>query len=176
MPSSDWKYCASGGTFATPGTVTALPVNVCMKNGFDGTKLYQLVYTAKDPYVLLTGTAAFRDVQPFFRYSAADDFGTPNPVANNVKWAIIRGSSQSGNFTRHLIFLGMNEDEAQRIANNDPRPSLEERYSTHDGYVAAVKAQRTMPPAKVTCWQDRRRLEWARNARRRCRPARTMAG
>jgi hypothetical protein len=29
---------------------------------------------------------------------------------------------------------------AQRLAANDPRPSLEERYGTHDGYVAAVKA------------------------------------
>jgi hypothetical protein len=30
--------------------------------------------------------------------------------------------------------------KAQRLANNDPRLSLEERYKTHDGYVAAVKA------------------------------------
>jgi hypothetical protein len=29
--------------------------------------------------------------------------------------------------------------KAQRLANGDPRPSLEERYKTHDGYVAAVK-------------------------------------
>jgi hypothetical protein len=30
--------------------------------------------------------------------------------------------------------------KAQRLAANDPRPSLEERYGTHDGYVAAVTA------------------------------------
>jgi hypothetical protein len=30
--------------------------------------------------------------------------------------------------------------KAQRLANNDPRLSLEERYGTHAGYVAAVKA------------------------------------
>lgn len=29
---------------------------------------------------------------------------------------------------------------AARIAAGDPRPSLEERYGTHNGYVAAVKA------------------------------------
>jgi hypothetical protein len=29
--------------------------------------------------------------------------------------------------------------KAQRLASNDPRPSLEERYETHAGYVAAVK-------------------------------------
>ena len=27
----------------------------------------------------------------------------------------------------------------ERRANNDPRPSLQERYGSHDGYVAAVK-------------------------------------
>ena len=29
--------------------------------------------------------------------------------------------------------------KAERLANNDPRPSLEERYADHAGYVAAVK-------------------------------------
>ena len=35
-----------------------------------------------------------------------------NPLAGSIRWAIIRGSSQSGNFTRHFIFLGMNQDES----------------------------------------------------------------
>jgi hypothetical protein len=29
--------------------------------------------------------------------------------------------------------------KADRVAAGDPRPSLEERYRNHDGYVAAVK-------------------------------------
>ena len=29
--------------------------------------------------------------------------------------------------------------KAERIANSDPRPSLEERYGDHAGYVAAIK-------------------------------------
>jgi hypothetical protein len=123
VPNGDWMYCG-GGTFAAPLPVTTLPVQVCMRNGFDPTKLYQIVYTAKDPYVLGAGTAAFRDVQSFFRYETADDFGTPNPVADAVKKAIIRGSSQSGNFTRHLIFLGMNEDEKGRIVHEGAWPLI----------------------------------------------------
>jgi hypothetical protein len=124
VPNSDWKYCG-GGTFAAPLPVTTLPVNVCLKApGFDATKLYQLVYTAKDPYVLGAGTAAFRDVQSFFRYSTVDDFGTANPVANKVTSAIIRGVSQSGNFTRHFIFLGMNEDEQGRIVHEGAWPLI----------------------------------------------------
>jgi hypothetical protein len=123
IPNSDWKFCG-GGTFAAPTPVTTLPVQLCLKDGFDATKLYQLVYTAKDPYMLGAGTAAFRDVGSFFRYAAADDFGTPNPIANGIKKAIIRGSSQSGNFTRHLIHIGMNEDEAGRIVHDGAWPLI----------------------------------------------------
>jgi len=124
IANSDWKFCGAGSTFASATAVTVLPVNVCLKDGFDPTKLYQLVYTVKDPYVLGAGTAAFRDVQSFFRYASADDFGTPNPVAKAVKWAIVRGSSQSGNFTRHFIHLGMNQDEAGRIVHEGAWPLI----------------------------------------------------
>ena len=123
VANADWKFCG-GGTFASPTPLTKLPVMVCMRNGFDETKLYQLVYTAKDPYVLGAGTAAFRDVQSFFRYATADDFGTPNPLAGAIKWAIIRGVSQSGNFTRHYIFLGMNEDESGRLVHDGAWPLI----------------------------------------------------
>src|SRR6266853_744389 len=123
IPNSDWKFCG-GGTFAAPTPVTTLPVQLCLKDGFDATKLYQLTYTAKNPYVLGAGTAAFRDVASFFRHASADDFGTANPLAGKINWAIIRGSSQSGNFTRHLIFLGMNEDEAGRIVHEGAWPLI----------------------------------------------------
>ncbi len=123
IPNSDWKFCG-GGTFAAPTAVTTLPVRLCLKDGFDATKLYQLTYSVKDPYVLGAGTAAFRDVQSFFRYEAGDDFGTPNPLAGKINRAIIRGSSQSGNFTRHLIHLGMNEDEAGRIVHEGAWPLI----------------------------------------------------
>jgi hypothetical protein len=123
IPNGDWKYCG-GGTFSAPMAVTKLPVQLCLRNGFDRTKLYQLVYTVKDPYVLGAGTAAFRDVQSFFRYQSADDFGTPNPIFGAIRSAIIRGSSQSGNFTRHFIFLGMNQDEAGRIVHEGAWPLI----------------------------------------------------
>jgi hypothetical protein len=128
IPNAEWKFCyGAGATFASPGTPTSLPVRVCLdgaKRSFDEFKLYQLVFTAKDPYVLGMGTAAFRDVQSFFRYAAADDAGTPNPVAGRIRWAIVRGSSQSGNFTRHFIHLGMNQDEAGRIVHDGAWPLI----------------------------------------------------
>jgi hypothetical protein len=123
VPNGDWKYCG-GGTFDAPLPVTTLPVRVCLRGGFDPAKLYQLVYTVTNPYVLGAGTAAFRDVQSFFRYEGQDDFGTPNPLAGHVERAIIRGSSQSGNFTRHFIHLGMNQDEAGRIVHEGAWPLI----------------------------------------------------
>src|SRR5436309_2118261 len=120
IPHSDWKFCG-GGTFAAPTPVTTLPVQLCLKNGYDATRLYQLVYNAKDPYVLGAGTAAFRDVGSFFRYASAAE---GNMLAGKINKAIIRGSSQSGNFTRHLIFLGMNEDEAGRIVHDGAWPLI----------------------------------------------------
>ena len=67
----------------------------------------------------------------FFRYANADDFGNANPLAGKITAAIIRGSSQSGNFTRHLIFLGMNEDEAGRIVHEGAWPLIAGRRGYH---------------------------------------------
>ena len=128
LANSAWKFCyGAGATFAAPGTPTALPVRVCLDASvatFDPAKLYQLEYTVKNPYVLGAGTAAFRDVGAFFKNDAADDFGTPNPLAGKIAKAIIRGSSQSGNFTRHFIHLGMNQDEAGRIVHEGAWPLI----------------------------------------------------
>ena len=128
IANNTWKFCyGAAASFAAPGAPTALPVRVCLNPvvmSFDPAKLYQLEYTVKDPYVLGAGTAAFRDVGSFFKYEAADDFGTPNPIAGKVAKAIIRGSSQSGNFTRHFIHLGMNQDEAGRIVHEGAWPLI----------------------------------------------------
>jgi hypothetical protein len=53
-------------------------------------------------------------------------------------------------------FIPFAATKAERLASGDPRPSLEERYGTHDGYVAAVRkaadalvAERLMLPEDV---------------------------
>jgi hypothetical protein len=42
----------------------------------------------------------------------------------------------------------------QRRASQDPRPSLEERYGSHDGYVAAVKKAAARAIAEGFLLQD----------------------
>jgi len=102
-----WARCEAGNPF--PGTPD--PMQICLKSGFDPKRLYQVVFTAADPYVLGIGFAAWRDVAAFFKTSAADDGGTPNPIARAVSHSITRGVSQSGNFLRGWLHLGFNQDE-----------------------------------------------------------------
>jgi hypothetical protein len=170
IPSTDWSFAHCGGTFPPfPGTPQdlspaslpgSLPVHICLRNGFDPTLLYQLVYQVKDPYVLGVGTAAFRDVGSFFRYAAADDFGTANPIVGTISKAVIRGVSQSGNFTRHYIHLGMNQDEAGRIVHDGAWPIIagrrvanNSRWGQPDG-VLELYQQGSEGPQWWTPWPD----------------------
>jgi hypothetical protein len=111
VPSGDWTWakCDTGGAPPFPGTPD--PTQICVKGGFDVTKLYQVTFKARDPYVLGVGFAAWRDVGQFFETAAADDVGTANPVAGHVTRSIARGVSQSGNFLRGWLHLGFNQAE-----------------------------------------------------------------
>jgi hypothetical protein len=124
IASTDWAF-ASCETTPFPGTPD--PTRVCLKNGFDPARLYELQYTVKDPLVLGIGFAATRDLNSFFRYEKADASGTPNPVAGMVRWGISEGSSQSGAFLRAYIRLGFNQDEAGRIVWEGSNPNIASR-------------------------------------------------
>jgi Alpha/beta hydrolase domain len=143
---ADWKFCG-GGTFDDSQPLTALPVHICLKGGFYAAKLYQVVYTAKDPYVLGIGFAAWRDVGAFFKYAAKDDAGTPNPLAGRIKYSIARGRSQSGNYTRGWLHLGFNQDEAKRQVHDGMWPiiagrriALNFRWAQPDGVLELYQA------------------------------------
>lgn len=109
VPSGDWAF---GDCTATPFPGAPSDTKICVRGGFDKARLYRIVYQVKDPLVLGLGLAAFRDAMSFFRYATADDFGTPNPVAGAVKWSIVQGTSQSGNFIKTMIHLGFTEDDS----------------------------------------------------------------
>lgn len=112
IASTDFAF-ADCRTRLFPGTPD--PTRLCLKSGFDPALLYELVYTAKDPYVLGVGMAAMRDVVSFFRYSAQDAAGTANPIAGQVPHVVAMGNSQSGRFAKAFLNLGFNEDHRGRI-------------------------------------------------------------
>jgi hypothetical protein len=143
VASTDWAWAScTDWDHRTPD-----PRQICLRNGFDPNLLYQVVFTAKDPFVLGVGFAAFRDVGTFFKNATQDDSGTPNPLAGQIRWAIARGVSQSGNFLRGFLHLGFNEDEARRQVYDGAWPiiagrriALNFRWAQPDGVLELYEA------------------------------------
>jgi hypothetical protein len=143
VASTDWAWAScTDWDHQTPD-----PRQICLRDGFDPNLLYQVVFTAKDPFVLGVGFAAFRDVGTFFKNATQDDSGTPNPLAGQLRWAIARGVSQSGNFLRGFLHLGFNEDEARRQVYDGAWPiiagrriALNFRWAQPDGVLELYEA------------------------------------
>ncbi len=111
-----WAFgtCPSGEASLAPSTS-----DICVFDGFDPDQVYELIYPAKNPWVMGLGYAVTRDLASFLRYETADDAGTPNPLAASAESAGIRrayglGISSTGMYLRDWLYLGFNEDEAHR--------------------------------------------------------------
>ena len=111
-----WAFgtCPSGEASLAPSTT-----DICLFDGFDPDKVYELVYPAKNPWVMGLGYAVTRDVASFLRHETADDEGTANPLAASADATGIRrayglGISSTGMYLRDWLYLGFNEDEAHR--------------------------------------------------------------
>ena len=71
------------------------------------------------------------------------------PLGTYLGWNITAAGFHRGQVCNYTGgFIPFARSEAERAAANDPRPSLQARYTDHDGYVAAVRraaerAQRT---------------------------------
>jgi hypothetical protein len=172
VPSGEWAWAKCDGQHPFPGTPD--PAQICLKKGFDPKLLYEVVFTAKDPYVLGIGFAAFRDVVSFFRNAEKDDAGTPNPLAGRIKWVIGRGVSQSGNYLRQFIHLGFNEDEAKRRVYDGAWPiiagrriALNFRWAQPDGVLELYQAG-SEGPQWWGPWKDKVRGLPARGILDRC--------
>jgi hypothetical protein len=96
-----WEYVDSR-------TVRLLPAGTLFQQGH----LYDLAYPARDPLVTGLAFAATRDFVAFLRRAAADDAGTPNPVAGRLQFAYGFGLSQPARFLRDFVHLGFNADES----------------------------------------------------------------
>jgi hypothetical protein len=111
IPPNRWAFgiCPTGQASLVPDTL-----DLCYFDGFDNTKIYELIYQAKNPIVMGLGFASTRDIASFLRYETKDDAGTANPVGTTITRAYAAGGSQTGGYLRDYIYLGFNEDESQR--------------------------------------------------------------
>ena len=81
------------------------PRHVSIDGGFQPGRIYEVVYTAKDPVVAGLGLAAIRDFVSYLKYDDA---------THATKRAIGFGISQSGRFLREYLYDGFNADEKGR--------------------------------------------------------------
>ena len=85
------------------------PGRLQLDGGFQPGTLYDLVYTAKDPYVAGAGLAGIRDLLAYFRDHPFE--GSPAP-----RRVLIFGISQSGRVIGRMLHDGLNVDETGRLA------------------------------------------------------------
>lgn len=75
-----------------------------------------------------------------------DEVGVPSvlmqaPLGTYTGWNVTDAGFNKGRMCGlNGGFIPFAKTKAERMAAGDPRPSLEERYASHDAYVAAVKA------------------------------------
>ncbi|MCU1258419.1 MAG: hypothetical protein JWO80_1304, partial [Bryobacterales bacterium] len=80
--------------------------------GFEPGRIYEFIYTSKDPVVIGLGLAAVRDVVSMFKYGSGEF-----PLGDQSKYikrAYGFGISQSARFLRKFVYDGFNADENDR--------------------------------------------------------------
>ena len=87
------------------------PGHIRLEGGFVPGRIYDLVYRAADPPIVGLGLLAVRDTAAYLRWGAEG-----NPCAGALDRAYVFGVSQSGRFLRHLLYLGLDETEDERLA------------------------------------------------------------
>jgi hypothetical protein len=92
------------------------PNTIALAGGaaFQQSWIYELFYTAQDPYVAAIGLAATRDFASWIRNASADTLGTPNPVAGDPKRVVWWSLSQPSRMMNDFIWLGFNQDTSGR--------------------------------------------------------------
>jgi Alpha/beta hydrolase domain len=107
VPRSAWRFARR-----RDGRLVADASHVHLEGGFVPGHIYDLVYRATDSPVVGLGLLAVRDTAAFLRWAPAS---AGNPCADAIQQAYVFGVSQSGRFLRHLLYLGLDEDEQGRM-------------------------------------------------------------
>jgi len=100
VPAGGWEY-------VDERTIRLLPAGTPFKQSH----IYEFTYTAKDPLVAGIGLAATRDFMSFLRHAKADEAGTPNPLAGDVRYTFSFSISQPTRTLNDFLQFGFNEDE-----------------------------------------------------------------
>lgn len=109
VPSSAWAWggpssCATSSTSTSTNSISFVD-----GSSFQQSWIYELNYTAKDPYVATVGYAAMRDFVAFLRNAKTDVYGTANPMAGDIKSVATWTNSQPARLFNDYVWLGFNQ-------------------------------------------------------------------
>jgi hypothetical protein len=107
VPRAAWRFARR-----QDGRLVPDASHVHLDGGFAPGRIYDLVYRAADPPLVGLGLLAVRDTAAFLRWGSTT---AGNPCAGTLDRACGFGVSQSGRFLRHLLYLGLDEDEQGRL-------------------------------------------------------------
>jgi hypothetical protein len=93
--------------------------HVQLDGGFMPGAIYQVIYRSADPAIVGLAFIAVRDAAAFLRWGEKD-----NPCAGTIDRAYLFGVSQSGRFLRHMLSLGLDEDEHGRTVFDGVMPHV----------------------------------------------------
>jgi Alpha/beta hydrolase domain len=107
VPRSAWRFARREGDRLVPDAS-----HVHLAGGFTVGHIYDLVYRSQDPVVVGLAFLGVRDTGAFLKWGSAAE---GNPCAGALERSVLFGVSQSGRFLRHLLYLGLDEDEQGRL-------------------------------------------------------------
>lgn len=128
IPRTQWSFVQPGVArfvlIAQGRRLEAPHGSIHLNGGFQPGRIYELVYTVKDPVVAGLGFAAVRDFASWLKFGVAPANGSAVPVAASddltpiapVHRAYALGISQCGRWLRTLLYEGFNQDEQDRMA------------------------------------------------------------
>jgi hypothetical protein len=107
VPRADWRFSDAG--------------HITLKGGFVAGSIYEIIYRSANPPLVGLGFLAVRDTAAWLRWGSA---GEGNPCAQALDRAYLFGVSQSGRFIRHMLYLGLDEDEQGRMVFDGVLPHV----------------------------------------------------
>jgi Alpha/beta hydrolase domain len=107
IPRQEWSFARLDA-----GRVVPDGDHVYLAAGFAPGNIYHVIYTTTGASVIGLGLLAARDTVAFLRHGGAQD---GNPCTGAIERAYAFGASQSGRYLRQFLYLGLNEDEQERM-------------------------------------------------------------
>jgi hypothetical protein len=107
IPRGQWSFAKIEG-----GQVVPDAAHIYLAAGFVPGKVYHVIYTTTGAPVIGLGLLTARDIVAFLRHGTAQQ---GNPCAGTIERSYAFGASQSGRYLRQFLYLGLNEDEQERM-------------------------------------------------------------